>query len=265
MPDSAPTAPERDVNEFLSLSHGLFIDDQWITPRSRAEIEVFNPATEEKIATVSAGEEAEIDLAVQAARNAFKNSDWAKMAPSQRAKMIHHLADLLEQHAEQLTQLEILDNGMPINRAGAMAVPLAAKMFRYYAGWVDKIAGDTLPIDPPPTGNEVLTYTRKEPVGVAGQITPWNYPLGMLAMKLGPALATGCTVVLKPAEQTPLSALYVGHLIQEAGFPRGVVNIVPGYGETAGAALASHKDVDKVAFTGSTEVGKKIRVLPSRA
>lgn len=168
------------------------------------------------------------------------------------------MADLLEQNAQQITEVEILDNGMPLNHAGRMAVPLAANMFRYYAGWPTKILGDTIPVDPPMPGVEVLTYTRKEPIGVVGQITPWNYPLGMVAMKLGPALAAGCTVVLKPAEQAPLTALIIGELVQEAGFPDGVVNIVTGTGEAAGAALSAHPDIDKIAFTGSTDVGRLI-------
>ena len=168
------------------------------------------------------------------------------------------MADLLEQNAQQITEVEILDNGMPLNHAGRMAVPLAANMFRYYAGWPTKILGDTIPVDPPMPGVEVLTYTRKEPIGVVGQITPWNYPLGMVAMKLGPALAAGCTVVLKPAEQAPLTALIIGELVQEAGFPDGVVNIVNGTGEAAGAALSAHPDIDKIAFTGSTDVGRLI-------
>ncbi len=258
MPDSAHSFPDDSLQEFLEASHGPYINGEWIKSPSGGEIDVYNPATAQIIAKVQAGVQQEIDAAVKAARSAFENGPWPSMAPSERAHLIFRLADLIEQNGQILTHLEILDNGMPLNRAGAIAVPLAVKMFRYYAGWVDKISGSTLPVDPPPSGKDVLTFTKKEPVGVAGQITPWNYPLGMLAMKLGPALATGCTVVLKPAELTPLSSLFVCRLIEEAGFPRGVVNIVPGYGETAGAALATHSDVDKVAFTGSTEVGKQI-------
>ena len=258
MPDSARSNLEDSVKDFLDSTHGPFINGEWLTSTTGGEIDVYNPATAQIIATLQAGGEDEIDAAVVAARTAFTTGPWPQMAPSERARLIYKLSDLLEQNRQILTHVEILDNGMPLNPGGALAVPLAAKMFRYYAGWVDKISGSTLPIDPPPSGNDVLTFTKKEPVGVAGQITPWNYPLGMLAMKLGPALATGCTIVLKPAELAPMSALFVGKLIEQAGFPQGVINIVPGYGEAAGAALASHSDVDKVAFTGSTEVGKQI-------
>jgi len=172
--------------------------------------------------------------------------------------MIWKLGDLIEQHLEEFAQLESLDNGKPLTVARVADVPLAADMFRYMAGWATKIEGNTIPISSGGRTSQYLAYTVREPIGVVGQIIPWNFPLLMAAWKLGPALATGCTVVLKPAEQTPLSALLLGELIQEAGIPNGVVNIVPGYGETAGAALAAHPDVDKVAFTGSTEVGKLI-------
>ena len=247
-----------DTTDFLAEKHLMFIGGKWVPAASGKTIDIINPATEEVIGTVPAGDAADIDKAVAAARKAFDTGPWPKMPPSERAKLLWKLADLLEQNAQQITEVEILDNGMPLNHAGRMAVPLAANMFRYYAGWPTKILGDTIPVDPPMPGVEVLTYTRKEPVGVVGQITPWNYPLGMVAMKLGPALATGCTVVLKPAEQAPLSALIVAELVEEAGFPEGVVNVVTGYGETAGAALTAHAGVDKVAFTGSTEVGRII-------
>src|SRR6202453_3792010 len=166
-------------------------------------------------------------------------------------------ADLLEQHLEEFAQLESLDNGKALKVARAADVPLAIDHFRYYAGWATKIEGNTIPFSGAPQG-KFFAYTSREPIGVVGQIIPWNFPLLMAAWKLGPALAEGCTIVLKPAEQTPLTALRLGELVQEAGFPDGVVNIIPGYGETAGAALAAHDDVDKVAFTGSTEVGKLI-------
>ena len=181
------------------------------------------------------------------------------MTPSERGRLIWKLGDLIDQHIEEFAFLESLDNGKPLTVARAADVPLAAELFRYMAGWATKIEGNTIPLSVPYTPKaKYLSYTLREPVGVVGQIIPWNFPLLMAAWKLGPALATGCTVVLKPAEQTPLSALRLGELIMEAGFPEGVVNIVPGYGETAGAALAAHMDVDKVAFTGSTEVGKLI-------
>jgi len=181
------------------------------------------------------------------------------MTPSERGKLVWKLADLLESHLEEFALIETLDNGKPLAVARGADVPLAVDLFRYMAGWATKLEGTTIPISVPYTpGAKYLAYTLREPVGVIGQIIPWNFPLLMAAWKLGPALAAGCTVVLKPAEQTPLSALRLGQLICEAGFPEGVVNVVPGYGETAGAALAAHDDVDKVAFTGSTEVGKLI-------
>lgn len=256
-PPAALPALSAKTTAFLAQTHQMLIDGKWVNAESGKTIDVINPATEEKIGTIPAGEAVDVDKAVKAARRAFEGP-WSKVSPSDRAKMIWKLADLIEAHGKELTEVEILNNGMPLNPAGGMAVPLAANMFRYYAGWPTKIFGDTINVDPPMPGVEVLTYTRKEPVGVIGQITPWNYPLGMAAMKLGPALATGCTVVLKPAELTPLSALLLGKLVQEAGIPDGVVNIVTGYGETAGAALTAHPDVDKVAFTGSTDVGRII-------
>ncbi|HEX6881109.1 MAG TPA: aldehyde dehydrogenase family protein, partial [Terriglobales bacterium] len=196
--------------------------------------------------------------AVKAARAAFEGP-WRRMTASERGKLIWKLGDLIDQHVEEFAELESLDNGKPLTVARAADVPLAAELFRYMAGWATKLEGNTIPLSVPYTpGARYHAYTMREPVGVVGQIIPWNFPLLMAAWKLGPALATGCCIVLKPAEQTPLSALRLGELIQEAGFPDGVVNIVPGYGETAGAALAAHPDVDKIAFTGSTEVGKLI-------
>src|SRR5438046_1222469 len=181
------------------------------------------------------------------------------MTSSERGRVIWKLADLLEKHLDEFAELESLDNGKPVTIARAADIPLAIDLFRYMAGWATKIEGNTIPISVPyAPGAKFFAYTLREPIGVVGQIIPWNFPLLMAAWKLGPALAAGCTVVMKPAEQTPLTCLRLGELIQEAGFPDGVVNIVPGYGETAGAALAAHPDVDKVAFTGSTEVGKLI-------
>jgi phenylacetaldehyde dehydrogenase len=218
----------------------------------------YDPSTGEVLATVAEGDKADIDLAVKAARKAFEGP-WRKMSASQRGRLIWKLGDLIDEHVEELAYLESLDNGKPLTVARAADVPLAAELFRYMAGWATKLEGNTIPLSVPYTPKaRYLAYTLREPVGVVGQIIPWNFPLLMAAWKLGPVLATGCTVVLKPAEQTPLSALKLGELIMEAGFPEGVVNIVPGYGETAGAALAAHNDVDKIAFTGSTEVGKLI-------
>ena len=195
---------------------------------------------------------------MKAARRAFEDGPWAEIGATARADFMLKLADLMDAHETLFAEVEVVNNGMPINPGGAMAASRAARMLRYYAGWATKITGQTFPSDPPAPGVERVMMSRREPVGVAGQIIPWNYPLGMTAMKLGPALAAGCTIVLKPDEKTPLSALLLGKLIEEAGFPEGVINIVPGVGEEAGAALAAHPDVDKIAFTGSTEVGKKI-------
>src|SRR6202030_3510233 len=207
----------------------------------------------EVLARVAEGDREDIDRAVKAARAAFETGPWSKMTPSERGRLIWKLGDLLEQNLEEFAELEMLDNGKPLKIARVADVPLAGGLFRYMAGWATKIEGNTIPI-----GGKFLAYTLRQPVGVVGQIIPWNFPLLMAAWKLGPALATGCTVVIKPAEQTPLTCLRLGELVQEAGFPPGVVNIVTGYGETAGAALAAHWDVDKVAFTGSTEVGKLV-------
>jgi len=258
MPESTTLDLRSGTRAFLEQEHGLFIGGEWVRGKSGQTISVLDPATEKEIAQVNAGSESDIGDAVDSARTTFEADEWANMTPSHRLSLLLQLADLIERDTAIITELEILDNGMPLNPGGAMAAPLAARIFRYYAGWVDKIGGTSLPVETPRSGRSATAYTTREPVGVAGQITPWNYPLGMIAMKLGPALAAGCTVVLKPAEQTPLSALYVGKLTEEAGFPSGCVNIVPGYGETAGAALAAHTGVDKIAFTGSTDVGKSI-------
>jgi phenylacetaldehyde dehydrogenase len=242
--------------KFLVATKQLLIDNEWVSPASGKTFEVLNPATEEVVARVSEAGVADVDLAVAAARRAFgEGSDWRRMSASDRGKLMWKLADLIEQNLEEFAELESLDNGKPISVARAADVPLAVDLFRYMAGWATKIEGNTIPISVP--GAEYFSYTLREPVGVVAQIIPWNFPLLMAAWKLGPALATGCTVILKPAEQTPLSALRLGELILEAGFPKGVVNILTGFGE-AGAALAAHSDVDKVAFTGSTEVGRLI-------
>ncbi len=247
------------VSRFLSRTHKLFINNEWVEATSGRTFEVENPATGEVIARVAEGEKPDVDRAVRAARAAFENPRWSRMTPSERGKLLWRLADLLEAHADEFAELETLDNGKPVSVARAADVPLAADLFRYMAGWATKIEGNTIPISVPyAPGAEFHSYTLREPVGVVAQIIPWNFPLLMAAWKLGPALATGCTVVLKPAEQTPLSALRLAELIMEAGYPEGVVNVVTGFGETAGAALSAHPDVDKVAFTGSTEVGKLI-------
>jgi phenylacetaldehyde dehydrogenase len=246
-----------DVSAFVSATQKLLINGKWVEAASGKTFPSYNPATGKVLANVAEGDREDIDRAVKAARAAFEAGPWSKMSPAQRGKLIWKLADLIEKHKEEFAQMESLDNGKPLTIARVADVPLTVETFRYYAGWATKIEGNTIPLtlaEP----LKYLAYTVREPVGVVGQIIPWNFPLLMAAWKLGPALAAGCTVVLKPAEQTPLSSLRLGELIQEAGFPDGVVNIVPGYGETAGAALAAHPDVDKVAFTGSTEVGRLI-------
>jgi phenylacetaldehyde dehydrogenase len=241
------------VQDFVGKPRKMFIDGKFVEAASGKTFPSYNPATGEVMAKVAEGDREDINRAVKAARKAFDSGKWPKMSGSERGRLMWKLGDLLEQHLEEFAQIESLDNGKPLAIARVADVPLAVDLFRYMAGWATKIEGNTIPFHP-----KFFAYTRREPVGVAGQIIPWNFPLLMAAWKLGPALATGCTVVLKPAEQTPLSALLLAELIAEAGFPDGVVNVVPGYGETAGAALAAHPDVDKIAFTGSTEVGKLI-------
>ena len=237
----------------------MLINGQWVNATSGETFHTFDPATGESICTVAAGDKADVDAAVKAARAAFETGPWRTMTASQRGKLIWKLADLLEENLEEFARLESLDNGKPLAVARVADVPLAIDLFRYMAGWATKIHGSTFPISVPyAPGAKFFAYTQREPIGVVGQIIPWNFPLLMAAWKLGPALATGCTVVLKPAEQTPLTALRLGELFQEAGFPDGVVNIVTGLGETAGAALAGHPGIDKIAFTGSTEVGRLI-------
>src|ERR1700694_1352380 len=232
----------------------MLIGGQWVEAANGKTFDTINPSTGEILAKVAEGDVEDINRAVAAARKAFESGPWPKLTPSQRGRLLWKVADLIEQHAEELAELETLDNGKPIKYSKAADVPLTADHFRYFAGWATKLEGETIPVSIP----NMFTYTLRVPLGVVGQIIPWNFPLQMAAWKLAPALACGNTVVLKPAEQTPLTALRLGELIQEAGFPEGVVNIIPGYGETAGAALASHPGIDKIAFTGSTEIGKLI-------
>jgi acyl-CoA reductase-like NAD-dependent aldehyde dehydrogenase len=232
----------------------MLIGGQWVQAASGKTFATYNPATGSVLAQVAEGDAEDIGRAVASARKAFESGPWPKLTPSQRGQLLWRVAELIEQHADELALLETLDNGKPIKYARGADVLLTADHFRYFAGWATKIEGETIPVSIP----NMLAYTLREPVGVVGQIIPWNFPLQMAAWKLAPALAAGNTVVLKPAEQTPLTALRLGQLISEAGFPDGVVNIVPGFGPTAGAALAEHPDVDKIAFTGSTEVGRTI-------
>jgi len=240
---------------FLVREHRLLIDGKWTPAVSGKTFETLDPGTGRVIARVAEGDAADVDLAVTAARRAFATGPWSRITPSERGRLVWKIGELLEQHAEEFAQLESLDNGMPLDIARGILLPGCAEWFRYMAGWANKIAGQVIPVSLP---GEYHAFTAREPVGVVGQIIPWNGPLSMATWKLSTALAAGCTVVLKPAEQTPLTALRLGELIQEAGIPDGVVNIVTGFGHTAGAAIAAHPDIDKVAFTGSTETGRQI-------
>jgi len=230
----------------------LLIDGQWVDAASGKTFETPNPATGATLAEVAEADKEDIDRAVAAARKAF-DGKWSKVSARDRGRMLYKLAQLVEERTPELAALETADNGKPIKESTYIDLPGVVENFEYFAGWATKIEGETIPVP-----GQMFNYTLREPVGVCGQIIPWNFPLLMAAWKLAPALAAGNTVVLKPAEQTPVGAMELGRLIQEAGFPDGVVNIVPGFGETAGAALASHPDIDKVAFTGSTEVGKLV-------
>jgi aldehyde dehydrogenase (NAD+) len=238
----------------------MLIGGKWVDSQSGKTFETVNPATGEVTCRVAEGDKADIDLAVKAARKAFESGPWPKMNASERGRLLNKLADAIEQHIDDLAALESLDNGKPVTIARAADLPLTVKCYRYYAGWADKIHGKTIPVD-----GTYFCYTRLEPVGVVGQIIPWNFPLLMQAWKWGPALAAGNCVVLKPAEQTPLTALYVARLAQEVGFPDGVINVVPGFGPTAGAALSSHMDVDKVAFTGEGSTGKIVMTAAAQS
>lgn len=247
------------VRDFISSPRKMLLNGQWVGSASGKNFKSLNPATGKLIVEVAEGDQEDIDRAVHAARAAFEDSPWSHMNPTARERCMHRLANLMEENADTLAELEALDNGKNVAVARAVDIQVAIDYIRYMAGWPTKITGNTLPLSVPYAPDaKFMGYTLKEPVGVVGQIIPWNFPALMVAWKLGPALATGCTVVLKPAEETPLTALYIGELICEAGFPDGVVNIVPGYGHTAGAALTIHPEVDKIAFTGSTEVGKII-------
>lgn len=247
-----PVAPAKRSRPRIHQTQ-CFIGGQWVPSQSGKTFDTLDPATEEVIASVAEGDTADIDLAVKAARKQFETGEWSKMDARDRGKLINKLADLIEEEADELAALETLDNGKPIRDSKAADLPLTIDCLRYYAGYADKIHGQTIPV----RGN-YFTYTRKEPVGVVGQIIPWNFPMLMVAWKWGPALAAGCTIVMKPAEQTPLTCLRMARLAQKAGIPDGVINVVPGYGPTAGAAIVKHPDIDKVAFTGSGETAQMI-------
>ena len=239
---------------------GLLINNRFAASDSGRTFATINPSTGEEICQVARADAADVDNAVRAARAAFETGPWRTLRASERGRLLYRLAELIEQHGDELARLEALDNGKPVHIAKAVDVAKTVACYRYFAGWADKNHGKTIPID-----GDFLCYTRHEPMGVVGQIIPWNFPMLMMTWKLAPALATGNTVILKPAEQTPLSALRIGELIVEAGFPEGVVSILPGFGPTAGAAIASHMDIDKVAFTGSTEVGHLIMEAAARS
>lgn len=239
------------VAKFLARDQRLLIGGQWVAAASGETFETLNPATAQPLTRVAKGGAADVDRAVKAARAAFPA--WAALMPAQRERLLNRFTDLMEQHKEALAQLETLDNGKPFGSAFNVEINVAIGQMRYYAGWPTKLTGETFS----PSSPGFHVYTRREPLGVCGAITPWNYSLVMATQKIGPALAAGNTLVLKPAEQTPLTAIWLAELAQEAGLPDGVFNLVTGDGE-AGAALSNHPDVNKVAFTGSTEVGKLI-------
>ena len=237
----------------------LFIDGEWVGAASGKTFSVHDPATAEVVVEVAEAGAEDVDRAVRAARRAFESGPWPRTGGAERGRLVWRLADLLEENVEQIAELESLDNGMPVGVVRDAVVPLSANVLRYMAGWASKLEGKTIPLDVPASPEaRFFAYTLRQPVGVVGQIVPWNFPLLMTSWKIAPALAAGCTVVLKPAEETPLTALLLAQLAAEAGLPDGVFNVLPGYGETAGAALASHSEVDKIAFTGSTEVGRSI-------
>ena len=233
----------------------LFIGGKWVDSASGKTFETLDPSTGEVLASVAEAGAEDIDRAVAAARKSYESGVWRDLPPTERAKALWRVGDLIEERATEFAQLETLDNGMPINDATLFHAPTTAATFRYYAGWVTKLDGGTQQTSFP---GKFLSYTLREPVGVVGQIIPWNYPLMLAGWKVAPALACGNSVVLKPSEETPLTALLLAEILQEAEIPDGVINVVPGLGETAGARLAAHPDVDKIAFTGSTEVGKLI-------
>lgn len=249
------TVPGSATNAFLSRAGRFLIGGEFVWAVSGKKFDVRDPSTGKIIARVAEADARDVDAAVVAARRAFDSGPWPRMKPAERARMIWRLGELIDKHAEELAEIEALDNGKPVTMARAIDIAYSAEMFRYMSGWATKLGGRTIPLSAP---GDYLSYTLREPVGVVAQIVPWNFPLLLATWKIAPALAAGCTMVLKSAEQTPLSVLRFAELIVEAGIPEGVVNIISGFGETAGAALCSHDGVDKIAFTGSTEVGRLI-------
>ena len=251
-------APSSQTQEWLASDHNLLIDGERVAPESGERIEVQDPATEAIVTSVAGAGPEDIDRAVAAARRALKG-EWSTMTSYERTRVMLRFADEIEAHVPLIAEVEVLENGLPRMISEFTIMKFGAEFMRYFAGWATKIHGQTIPVSPMDARNgETLTYTRREPVGVVGAIIPWNAPLAMAILKLAPSLASGCTMVLKPAELTPLVALLLGELAHKAGVPKGVINVVPGYGHSAGAALAGHPDVDKISFTGSTAVGKDI-------
>lgn len=247
------------ARRFLADAPSMLIDGEWVSAISGATMPVFNPATGEPLVHVPSGDKADVDRAVKASRAAFEGKEWNGFRPADRERLLLRLADEIEANGDLLAELESLNNGKTVGMAKRVDVRGTAEFLRYIAGWATKIEGTTVDVSfPKPKQGEYFAFTRKEPVGIVGAIIPWNFPLMMAAWKLGPALAAGCTVVLKPAEETPVTALLLGRLLMKLGCPKGVVNIVTGNGETVGAALSGHPGIDKVAFTGSTEVGKLV-------
>lgn len=250
---STASKPKNIIKAPKVSNQKLFINGKWVNSISGKTFATLNPATGQEICQVAEADSADVDLAVKAARKAFESGPWKKMSAAERGRRINKLADLMEKNLPALAALESLDNGKPLRDSLNADLPLSIKAYRYYAGWCDKTHGKTIPVE-----GEYFCYTKHEPVGVVGQIIPWNFPLLMVAWKWAPALATGCTIVLKPAEQTPLTALRMAELAQEADIPDGVINVVPGFGPTAGAAITSHMDIDKVAFTGEGSTGQLV-------
>lgn len=251
-----PVVEEKKLRseEWLKTEKKLLIDGKWVAAESGKTFETTNPATEQVLTKVAEGSKADVDKAVKAARKAVEEGPWRKMAAAERARLLYRLADEIEKRAEEFAELETLDNGKPIKESRYVDVVQTVETFRYYAGWCTKLEGETTNVN-----SNFFTYTLREPVGVVGQIIPWNFPMLMAAWKLGPALACGNAVVLKPAEQTPLTALRIGELACEIGFPDGVLNIITGFGpDSAGSAISNHMDIDKVAFTGEDKTGKEI-------
>ncbi|KAL9226325.1 hypothetical protein vseg_002153 [Gypsophila vaccaria] len=258
---STAVATEEPITPPVSVKYTqLLINGQFVDSASGKKFKTYDPRTGNLIAEVAEGDAEDINRAVAAARKAFDDGPWPKMTAYERSKILLKFADLLDQHTEEIAALETWDNGKPYEQAAKVELPMCSRLIRYYAGWADKIHGLTAPADGP-----YHLQTLHEPIGVAGQIIPWNFPILMFVWKVGPALATGNTIVMKTAEQTPLTALYAAKLLQEAGLPDGVLNVISGYGPTAGAALASHMDVDKLAFTGSTEIGKRVLGMASNS